>query len=291
MASEQIAVALVENREVSGAIRYYPEDGSGIEGLLGTPAETIVRGLVEEIRKAAGGRSIDAIGIGVPGVVRDGIIEEAPNLPQVKGLNLEMELLQAFRSEAGFVPVLILNNADALAAGVAVTQGFRDRFVRVWTLGRGVGYGRYPRRDGIWEGGHSIVSLDPKERYCRCGGAGHLEGIVGNRAMRLRFLDLEPEEVFENAEAGDARCRDFVRYWHRAIAAATATAIHMDGPGRFFISGSSAKYVDTNLLAQYLAEMVTIGALGGSKMEVMPASDAMAVIGAAVSAEMSALGV
>ena len=289
MASEHIAVGLVENRGVSGAIRIYPEDGSGIEGLLGIPAESIVEGVVEQIRIAAGGKKIDAIGIGVPGVVRDGIIEESPNLPQVKGLNLEMELFQAFRTDDSFVPILILNNADALAAGIAVTQGYMDKFVRVWTLGRGVGYGRYPRRDGVWEGGHSIVSLDPKERFCQCGGVGHLEGIVGNRAMRLRFLDLEPEEVFDNALAGDVRCRDFVRYWHRAISAATATAIHMDGPGRFFISGSNAKHVDSNLLALYLAEMVKIGPLGGSKMEVIPTSDAMAVIGAAVSAELAAL--
>ncbi len=291
MVSEHIAVGLVEDHEISGAIRIYPEDGSGIEGLLGTPAENILQGVVEQIRIVAAGKPIVAIGIGVPGVVRDGIIEESPNLPQVKGLNLEMGLFQAFHTPEGDVPVLVLNNADSLAAGIAVTQGYMDKFVRVWTLGRGVGYGRYPRRDGIWEGGHTVVSLDPKERFCQCGGVGHMEGIVGNRAMRMRFLDLEPEEVFENALAGDARCRDFVRYWHRAIAAATATAIHMDGPGRFFISGSNSKHVDPNLLALLLSEMVKIGPLGGSKMEVMPASDAMAIIGAAVSAEMSALGV
>ena len=48
------------------------------------------------------------------------------------------------------------------------------------------------------------VTLDDKENYCGCGGRGHLEGIMGHRAMRLRFLDMEPEEVFEAAKAG--RC-------------------------------------------------------------------------------------
>ena len=85
-----------------------------------------------------------------------------------------------------------------------------------------------------------VVSLDPKEKYCGCGGIGHLEGIVGRRGMRLRFLDLEPEEVFANARRATSAALDFVRQWHRALAAATATSIHLDGPGRFFLSGPNA---------------------------------------------------
>ncbi|MFN7926435.1 MAG: ROK family protein [Blastocatellia bacterium] len=53
---------------------------------------------------------------------------------------------------------------------------------------------------GAGEGGHLVVTLDPKEEFCRCGGRGHLEGIAGNRAMRMRFFDLEPEEVFAHAQ-------------------------------------------------------------------------------------------
>jgi len=82
-----------------------------------------------------------------------------------------------------------------------------------------------------------VVTLDPKERYCGCGGVGHLEGIMGNRAIRLRFLDLEPEEVFLAARNNDARAVGFVRLWHRALAAATATSVHLDGPGRFYLAG------------------------------------------------------
>ena len=104
-------------------------------------------------------------------------------------------------------PVLTLNDADAFAAGIAATRGHLDTLIRVWTLGSGVGFGRYPSADGIWEGGHVVVSLDPKEKYCGCGGIGHLEGIVGRRGMRQRFLDLEPEEVFANAAAGDRAVR------------------------------------------------------------------------------------
>ena len=57
-------------------------------------------------------------------------------------------------------------------------------------------------------------------------------------------------------EAGDARCGSFVKLWHRALAAATATSIHMDGPGKFFITGPNARFIDLGLLGMYLHEMV-----------------------------------
>ncbi|MEP7341937.1 MAG: ROK family protein, partial [Acidobacteriota bacterium] len=148
----------------------------------------------------------------------------------------------------------------------------------------GTGFGRYPQAEGIWEGGHIVISLDPKERFCACGGLGHLEGITGHRAMRLRFLDLEPEEVFAEAQEGDQRCADFVNLWHRALAAATATSIHLDGPGKFYISGPNAKFVQIGLFDLYLHEMVKMTPLQGSQVEVISTSDETAVIGAAVNA-------
>jgi predicted NBD/HSP70 family sugar kinase len=130
-----------------------------------------------------------------------------------------------------------------------------------------------------------VVTLDPKETLCGCGGVGHLEGIVGHRSMRLRFLDMEPEEVFEGAAGGDARCAAFLQMWHRALAAATATSIHVDGPGRFYISGLNAHVVDVALLERYLHEMVRMSPLLENAFEVVTTSDEVAIIGAAVSAK------
>jgi predicted NBD/HSP70 family sugar kinase len=175
-----------------------------------------------------------------------------------------------------------------MAAGIAATQGKLDKLTRVWTLGNGVGFGRYPSSEGVWEGGHSVVTLDPKENFCGCGGRGHLEGILGRRSMRMRFLDLEPEEVFENARAGDARCSEFVQLCHRALAAATATSIHMEGPGTFFITGPDTKFIDTGMLDRFVHEMVKMSPLQGSRFEAIPTSDEMGIIGAAVNAERAA---
>src|SRR5262249_41800509 len=104
-----------------------------------------------------------------------------------------------------------------------------------------------------------------------------LEGIMGHRAMRLRFLDMEPEEVFERAGSGDSRCVAFAEMWHRALAAATATAIHLEGPGKFFVSGPNARFVQVELFQTCLEEMVKMSPLQGSAVEVVSTTDELAV--------------
>ena len=147
---------------------------------------------------------MDAIGVAVPGIVRHGVVEDSPNLPQIKGMRLADELTRVLAARGITAPGHIANDADAIAAGVAATRGQLNKLTRVWTIGNGIGYGRWPYVEGVWEGGHITVTLDPKERFCGCGGVGHLEGIMGYRAMRMRFLDLEPEEVFAQAKKGDS---------------------------------------------------------------------------------------
>lgn len=286
LAMEHIAAGLVDDGRVVGSIRTYPEQPHAGAGMLqsvptGSIAEAIAR-LVADVRANL---ALDVVGIGFPGIIRGGIVEESPNLPQMKGC----DLARVVAGELGDgVRVRVMNDADAIAAGIAATRGQLDALTRVWTLGSGVGFGRYPHAAAIGEGGHVVVTLDPKETLCGCGGAGHLEGIVGHRSMRLRFLDLEPEEVFANAAAGDARCAAFTRLWHRALAAATATNVHLDGPGRFFLSGPNARFVDLALLADILGDMVRMSPLQGSAFEAIDTSDEIAIIGATISPQATA---
>lgn len=285
LAAEHIAVGLVEEHQLTGALRIHSNQADSEEYLSNLPAEEIARAIASQIEAVADHQSIAAIGIGFPGLTRDGVIEEAPNLQQMKGQNLAA-ILMALLSDHGInAPIHILNDADAMAAGVAATRGQLNQQIRVWWLGNGVGFGLYPPVAGAGEGGHLIVTLDPKEQFCRCGGVGHLEGIVGSRAMRMRFLDLEPDEIFADAQEGDARCAEFVKLWHRALAAATATTVHLSGPGKFYFSGPNARFVQLGLLDLYVHEMVKMSSLQSSSFEVISTSDEIAVIGAAVSAQ------
>jgi glucokinase len=285
MAAERIAAGLVAGGQIAGGVQQFPPPEDSDAALTSMPADAVVNVICEKIRSLCRERGIDVkdlagIGIGFPGIVRDGVLEESPNLPQMKGCALGRAIRAGLDVEA--MPVAIANDADVLAAGIAAINGHLDKLVRVWTLGRGIGFGTYPAIPGVWEGGHMVISLDPKENYCGCGGVGHLEGIMGTRAMRKRFLDMEPDEVFATAKSGDQRCGDFVRMWHRALAAGTATSIHISGPGRFFIAGPNSRFIDVDLLSRYVYEMVKMSPLQGSVFEVTPVSDRTAIIGAAV---------
>jgi predicted NBD/HSP70 family sugar kinase len=281
--AERIATALVEGHQVVGSLRTYEENHNN-EPLFATPLAGIVQRIALEVQAVAPDGNFDALGIAFPGIIRNGFIEESPNLPQLKGGNICGTLGAALRELGMEVPIYVYNDADVVAAGLAATSGQLDRLIRVWTLGNGIGFGVFPAQEGIWEGGHMVVSLDPRERYCGCGGRGHLEGIMGNRAMRLRFLDMEPDDIFDNAHRGEARCVEFVKLWHGALAAATAGSIHLAGPGKFFVTGFNAKHLDLNLLHQYLHEMVKMSPLQGYVFEIVPGGDEIAVIGAAVNA-------
>jgi predicted NBD/HSP70 family sugar kinase len=209
---------------------------------------------------------------------------DAPNLPQLKGAQVCSTINSGLKKRGVDVRLSVFNDADAVAAGIAATRGQMDRQVRVWTIGNGIGFGRYPYTGGPWEGGHMVVTLDPREKFCGCGGRGHLEGVMGYRAMRLRFLDMEPDEIFATAKKGDKRCAEFVERWHCALAAATASQIHLEGPGRFYFTGRDIQRLELPRLKEHLWEMVKMSPLQNYTVEVLPEDPALAVIGAGVAA-------
>lgn len=283
--TEHIVAGRLHDQRLTGTALHYPGAGAEISDLSAVPAGELVEilaGLIASL--ASQGGEVDAIGVAVPGIVRHGVIEDSPNLHQIKGMRLEHELGAALKDRGISARVHAANDADAIAAGVAATRGQLDKLVRVWTIGNGIGYGRWPYVEGVWEGGHVVVTLDPKERYCGCGGVGHLEGILGYRAMRMRFLDMEPEEVFAQAKKGDARCREFVDLWHSALAAATASFIHLAGPGRFYFTGQNVRFLELPLLRTHLESMVRMSPLQSFSLEILPPDDETPLIGAGVSA-------
>jgi predicted NBD/HSP70 family sugar kinase len=283
--TEHIVAGRLEDHKLVGKTVRFPADAKEVDALQAMPSGELVAILAAQILELAGSDpKVDAIGVAVPGVVRHNIVEDSPNLNQIKGMHLGQELSSVLSARGIAAPVHIANDADAIAAGVAATRGHLNRLTRVWTIGNGIGYGRWPYVEGVWEGGHITVSLDPKERYCGCGGVGHLEGIMGYRAMRLRFLDKEPEEVFAAAKEGDAKCREFVDLWHRALAAATASFIHLAGPGRFYFTGHNAGFIDLPLLREHMESMVKMSPLQSFSLEVLEPDDETALIGAGVSA-------
>jgi predicted NBD/HSP70 family sugar kinase len=284
--TEHIVAGRLQDQRLTGKPLRYPVNIDEVDALMGLPGSELVELLAARIETlaAAEAEPVDAIGVAVPGIIRHGVVEDSPNLTQLKGMRMADELTQALSARGIAAPVHIANDADAIAAGVAATRGQLNKLTRVWTIGNGIGYGRWPYVEGVWEGGHTVVSLDPKEKFCGCGGVGHLEGIMGYRAMRMRFLDLEPEEVFALAKQGDQRCREFVELWHRALAAATASFIHLAGPGRFYFTGHNVRFLELSILRPLIESMVKMSTLQSFALEILPEDDQTALLGAGVSA-------
>jgi predicted NBD/HSP70 family sugar kinase len=280
-----VVAGLIEDHKLQGELGEFPEHIDDTNGLIEVPAESLCDIICDAIAALIPkGATLDAVGVALPGYVHQGAMLDAPNLPQLKGAQVCSNISAGLKRRGIDVKVSVFNDADAVAAGIAATRGQMDRQVRVWTVGNGIGFGRYPYTGGPWEGGHTVVTLDPRETYCGCGGRGHLEGVMGHRAMRLRFLDMEPDEVFEAAKKGDKRCAEFVERWHAALAAATATQIHLEGPGRFYFTGRDIQRLELPRFKQMLYEMIKMSPLQNYTVEVLPEDPAVAVIGAGVAA-------
>jgi glucokinase len=281
----KVVAGLIEDHKLAGELKEFPDNIDDTNGLIEVPAESLCEIMCDAITaQIPKGATIDAAGVALPGYVNRGVMLDAPNLPQLKGAQVASNISGGLKRRGLDVTVSVFNDADAVAAGIAATRGRMDRQVRVWTIGNGIGFGRFPITEGPWEGGHMVVTLDPKENYCGCGGRGHLEGIMGHRAMRLRFLDMEPDEVFPAAKKGDRRCAEFVELWHRALAAATASHIHLEGPGRFYYTGRDIDRLELPRLKEHLWEMVKMSPLQSYNVEILPEDPALAVIGAGVAA-------
>jgi predicted NBD/HSP70 family sugar kinase len=295
--AERIYAGLIVDHKLQGKLVSYPpgpapKDDDDDNFLVELPTDSVISDLCDLVLQVAKEHeaAVGCVGVALPGLVRSGVVEEAPNLLQLKGAHVQELVSSALVARGLKVPVTVLNDADAMAAGLASQHGKLDHLVRVWTIGTGIGYGCYPFIEGVGEAGHSVVTLDDKENFCGCGGRGHLEGIMGNRAMRLRFLDMEPEEVFEAANrrtGADPRCLEFKHLWHKALAAATATSIHLAGSRKFYITGYNVRFLDLRLLKDYLGQMVKMSPLQNYSLEIVEDDQATRVLGAAVAAEQA----
>lgn len=178
--------------------------------------EAIV-GLVAEL-----GTDVDAVGVGAPGPVHDGVIMSAPNL---QGWTAAVPLGERLGSQLG-VPVVVGNDATVGAVGEWVAgagKGARN-LLGVW-LGTGVGGGLVldgrpfsGTFGGAGELGHVVVH--PGGALCGCGRRGCLEAYAGRasmeRAARLRVAAGEKTALMEIMEdKGKTRMTSSV--WGKAV--------------------------------------------------------------------------
>src|ERR1700694_2421758 len=128
---EHIAVGLVEGDKVVGPLNIYPETSQTLDPLQSMPSEGIVDCIRRQVENVAGGEKIEAIGIGFPGIIRNGVIEDSPNFHQAKGFALQAALSSALTGKAeggrgevvaGVVVFWISNRRTFLKTPLPVTR-------------------------------------------------------------------------------------------------------------------------------------------------------------------------
>src|SRR5260370_17171693 len=107
---ERIGVGMVEKNKRGGPLNLYPEKGESLDALQAMPAENIGDCIREQIESVSKGQKVQAVGLGFPGVIRGGVIEDSPNLHQVKGFNLQA----ALSARGVSAPARVFHDADAM---------------------------------------------------------------------------------------------------------------------------------------------------------------------------------
>lgn len=177
------------------------------------------------------------VGVGVPGVVADGVVLNAVNL----GLD-ELRLGELLEGRFG-VPVALANDVKAAALGARHALGadgaFPDDLAYV-NFGTGVSAGCLVggrvldgHAHAAGEIGHLIVDASGEE--CRCGQRGCIETLAGGRSIARRLERLKPAVglggLVDAARLGHTGALAELALVRSGIAAAvTALALTLDAP-------------------------------------------------------------
>jgi glucokinase len=186
---------------------------------------------------------LDAVGLGLPGQVRDGVVLGAPNLPQLVGHDVGARLREALG-----VPVVVDNDANVAALGAARAWGLGD--AALLTLGTGVGAGLVAGgtllrgvSGAAGELGHLPMGGD---RLCGCGAVGCLETVVGTvgllaAARAAGSAVATGEAVVDAARAGVPWAVAAMAEAGRALGQAVVTVVALTNPARVgFVGGLAA---------------------------------------------------
>ncbi len=84
--TEAIRSGFLDDHKIIGATRRFPENMDESTGLIEVPTDALAESICDEIKALIpDGTSVDAIGVAMPGIIRNGVVEDSPNLPQLKG--------------------------------------------------------------------------------------------------------------------------------------------------------------------------------------------------------------
>lgn len=193
---------------------------------------------------ASGDYELVAVGAGVAGAIKDGVITWSGNLSDWINRNFCSDLEARFN-----VPVIILNDCGAAALGEH-TEFKRPLIYVIWGTGVGVAVVTIVTIDGILtvhvretELGHQTINFRSRLR-CGCGGRGHLEALVGGANLPKRFKTL----FFRGRKAEELKDR----HWNKVLVtmAVGLRTLSTSDPGLPIVMGGGVACKQSHRLPQ-----------------------------------------
>src|SRR5262249_55760800 len=90
VAAERIVAGLVTDGQMDAGLQRLPPPEDSDAAVTSMPADAVVTVICDQIRRLCQDRGIEVkellgVGVGFPGIIKDGVVEESPNLLQMKG--------------------------------------------------------------------------------------------------------------------------------------------------------------------------------------------------------------
>jgi glucokinase len=200
--------------------------------------------LMECLEKLCGEKGLTCIGIAVPGIIKNGVVEKSPNLPFLKGTDFKSLISKRFRTK-----VVVENDVKCMAFGESMRR--KERNFIVLTLGTGIGGGlvingnvHYGMSSAAGEVGHMSIKFDGPE--CVCGNLGCFEEYASIRAVRrlsskIMGKGMEPHEVFNLAEKGDKKAKDLWKEYGKIFGIGLSNLCFILDPELIVLGGGISK--------------------------------------------------
>lgn len=281
------AVAVDASGTIVGRVRL--ATGWGADAVTGTVLAA-VRALGAE--PGVDGDRIRSVGIGIPGQIEPGTgrVVHAVNL----GVE-ELDLVAATAPTLG-VPVGVENDVKAAALGAFALHGGSGSMAYL-NLGTGVAAG-IVSEGSLWRGARGTagevghISIDPSGPLCRCGQRGCIEALAGGGAIAERWARsgaLPIRDVFDAADAGDARARELRAGLARGVAAAVRVLVLTADVDAVVLGGGITALGD-RLMSDVRAELAASAEASPfmrslhleERVELLPAGSPAAALGAAL---------
>ncbi|MBD8023616.1 ROK family protein [Microbacterium gallinarum] len=281
------AVAVDDSGAIAGRVRL--ATGWGPDAVTGTVLDA-----VSALGREAGVdvSAICSVGIGIPGQIEPGTgrVVHAVNL----GVE-ELDLVAATQSRLG-VPVGVENDVKAAALGAFALHGGSGSMAYL-NLGTGIAAG-IVSEGVLWRGARGTagevghISVDPNGPLCRCGQRGCIEALAGGGSIAERWghaAALPVRDVFDAADAGDARARELRAGLARGVAAAVRVLV-LTADVDAVVLGGGVTALGPRLMADVAAELAASAEASPfmrslrlqERVELLPAGSPAAALGAAL---------